>query len=104
MKPALTLLTAAAVAWSAIAQAALPPQYQRLREIQAILDDARIMRAFDLLHPIDRIERVEHDLYRVNGGGCSMDISIKDDPSVHHPDGWTGRRAFILDPGPLVCK
>ena len=86
------------------ASAALPPQYQRLKELQAILDDGGVASAFDMHHPIDKIERVSADLYRVSSGPCTMDIAIKDDPKRALPPGWTGARRFILERGPFTCK
>ena len=53
------LLVSAVMLLSAAADAATPPQYQRPKEMRAILDDAKVLGAFDVAHPIDGIERVE---------------------------------------------
>lgn len=97
------LATALVVAGTA-AHAALPPQFQRVKEIRAILDDTAVTKAFDLTHPIDKIERVEHALYRVSSGTCAMDVRLESDPDVKHPPGWVGPWAFVVKAGPLVCK
>jgi hypothetical protein len=103
MRMAGLALTVAAV-HATSASAALPPQYQRVLELRAILDDAGVAAAFDLTHPIDKIEHVGQDLYRVSAGSCTMDIAIKSDPKRALPPGWTGSRKFILDRGAFTCK
>jgi len=57
------------------AQAALPPYWQRVVEIQAILDEGDVARKLDHA-PINRIERVGEDLYRVQAGTCTLDIRV----------------------------
>jgi hypothetical protein len=57
---------------------ALAPQYQRLAELRAILNDPKVTDRFDINHPIDRVEWVTPDLYRVTGGSCHLDIAIHD--------------------------
>lgn len=84
--------------------AALPPQYQRLAEIRAILDDSGVAQLFDVAHPIDKIEYVSPDLYRVSSGTCSMDVAIAPDPAWKPKPNWVGPRHFIVVPGKLVCK
>lgn len=96
------LLAATLFPWPA--EAALPPQYQRANELKAILDNLGIIEAFGISHPIEKIERVGEDLYRVTSGPCSMEVAIKDDPGRHHAAGWAGPRAFVVEPGRLVCK
>ena len=80
--------------------AALAPQYQRIAELRAILNDERITGLFDSAHPIDRIERLKSDLYRLTGGACHVDVTIKDMP---HGEPIAGPCAFILVAGPLIC-
>ena len=84
---------------SAPAMAALPPQYQRLAELRAILDDSRVVGAFS--RPIDKIERIAEDLYRLTAGTCTMDVAIKDNPSRA---GVVGPRSFFIDPAQIACK
>jgi hypothetical protein len=84
---------------STTAMAALPPQYQRLAELRAILDDSRVAGAFS--RPIDKIERIAEDLYRLTAGTCTMDVAIKDNPSRVDV---VGPRSFFIDPAQLACK
>ena len=88
------------VLWSATAMAALPPQYQRLAELRAILGDSRVVGAFTS-RPIDKIEWIAEDLYRLTAGPCTMDVAIKDDPSRGNV---VGPRSFFIDPAPMACK
>jgi hypothetical protein len=87
------------VLYFAPAMAALPPQYQRLAELRAILDDSRVVGAFS--RPIDKIERIAEDLYRLTAGTCTMDVAIKDNPSRVNV---VGPRSFLIDPAQMACK
>jgi hypothetical protein len=100
----LAFLAGAAVLLSATADAAVQPQYQRPKEIRAILEDAKVLEAFNATHPIEKIERIENAHYRVSSGGCAMDITLVDDPSVKHPPHWYGSSAFVVQAGNLTCK
>jgi hypothetical protein len=101
MMRVLGLATATSVVLcSATAMAALPPQYQRLAELRAILDDSRVVGAFTS-RPIDKIERIAEDLYRLTAGPCTMDVAIKDSPSRANV---VGPRGFFIDPAPMACK
>lgn len=62
------------------AQAALAPNYQRIAELQAILDDPAVVDAFNVSQPIDRVEILKTDLYRVTAGPCHVDVAIVDVP------------------------
>lgn len=77
--------------------AALAPQYQRLAELRAVLE--RVADAFGH-RPIERIEYVSPDLYRVTGGGCHLEARIVDLPAER---GLVGARRFTVEPGPLRC-
>lgn len=81
-------------------QAALPPQYQRLDELKAILDDERVVAALRHASPIDRIEHVGPDTYKVSAGVCTLHVGIKEKPL---PDGMVGRRQFDLEIGAADC-
>lgn len=85
---------------SATAMAALPPQYQRLAELRAILNDSKVVGAFTG-HPIDKIEWIAEDLYRLTAGPCTMDVAIKDNPSRSDV---VGPRRFFIDPARMACK
>lgn len=84
------------------ATAALPPQYQRQAELAAIIADMNVVEAFGF-DGIDAIELVEHDLYRVRGGQCTLDVTIQDLPNKHEA-GWAGPREFTLALGETTCK
>ena len=82
--------------------AALPPQYQRQRELLAIINDMDVVDAFGF-DGIDAIERVGRDLYRVRGGKCVLDVSIENLPNTHG-EGWAGPREFTTVVGDLTCE
>jgi hypothetical protein len=89
-----------ALACATAAQAALPPYYQRSRELQAILDDAEVGEKLRQA-PIDRIERVGEDRYQVQAGGCRLDVRIVGTPS---PGGRPGPRPFKVKVGKVACR
>ncbi len=82
------------------AKAALPPNYQRLAELRAVLAHPGVAAAFDMDQPIDRIEHVRRDLYRVTAGRCHVDVAIVDLPA---PSDEAGPRRFEARPGEKVC-
>lgn len=82
------------------ASAALPPNYQRLAELRAVLALGEVQRAFGTNQPIDRIEYLKTDLYRVTAGRCRMDVAIVGLPI---PDGIAGPRRFEARAGRKVC-
>jgi hypothetical protein len=98
----LTLFAAgAAAALTAIpAQAALPPNYQRLAELRAVLDLPAVGTAFGI-EPIDRIDYVATDLYRLSAGRCHLDVRIVGLPM---PRGMVGARRFEARAGRRVCR
>jgi hypothetical protein len=91
-------LFAAAVAMPAAA--ALPPQYQRLAELKAVLDAPGVGAAFGIDSPIERVEYVRTDLYRVSGGACRLDVAIV---GLAMPNGMVGPRRFSVKPGRKTC-
>ena len=97
MRPCV-LLAAAAAFLAVPALAALPPQYQRAAELRAVLDAT--VDLFGIEHPIERIELVEPDLYRVTSGPCHLDARIVDKPQV---SGMVGPRQFEVQAGDLDC-
>jgi hypothetical protein len=89
---------AAALALGALpASAALPPNYQRLAELRAVLAHPGVAGAME---PIERIEYAGPDLYRVTAGRCRLDVRIVDLPM---PRGMVGARRFEARPGQRVC-
>jgi hypothetical protein len=100
MRPFLCLIALGAAVSAALpARAALPPHYQRLAELQAVLADLRVGRAFEGM-PIERVEYVRRDLYRVSAGRCRLDVIIVDLPT---PPDVVGGRRFAPRPGTKVC-
>jgi hypothetical protein len=83
------------------ASAALPPYWQRKAEIQAIVDSDAIAGVLESRGPIDAVERVGNDRYRVRAGACALDVLIVDDASAA---AMPGPRKFLLKLGELVCK
>jgi len=95
----LAAVAAAPVLGTLPAQAALPPQYQRLAELRAVLDHRGVSAALGGT-PIGRIEYVRADLYRVSAGRCHVDARIVGLPM---PRGMAGARRFQVRVGRRVC-
>jgi len=91
------LSMAALAAWPA--SAALAPEYQRIRELNAVLNHQGVVAAFGGT-PIEAIEVVRTDLYRVRAGRCRLDVAIVGLPM---PRGMAGPRRFEARPGRRVC-
>jgi hypothetical protein len=85
---------------AAPAAAALAPNYQRLVELQAVLEHPGVIGAFGTMEPIDRVEYASPDLYRVTAGRCRLDVRIVGLPM---PRGMVGARRFEARPGRKVC-
>ena len=97
--PHLVLLSAAMLA-AGPAPAALAPNYQRLAELRAVLDLPAVGTAFGI-EPIDRIDYVATDLYRLSAGRCHLDVRIVGLPM---PRGMVGARRFEARAGRRVCR
>ena len=82
------------------AGAALPPNYQRLAELNAVLALPAVGNAFGI-EPIERVEYVRPDLYRVSAGRCHLDVRIVGLPM---PRGMVGARRFEARAGRRVCN
>jgi hypothetical protein len=82
--------------------AALPPYYQRLDEIGRVMQDARVKQALRD-EPIERIEMIERDLYRVTAGKCRVDVAIVDQERGTEP-AMPGPRLFDVSPREPVCE
>jgi hypothetical protein len=101
MRNLLRLGAGAALALGALpASAALPPNYQRLAELRAVLAHPGVAGAFGVMEPIERIEYAGPDLYRVTAGRCRLDVRIVDLPM---PRGMVGARRFEARPGRRMC-
>jgi hypothetical protein len=83
--------------------AALPPYYQRVRELQAILDDESIQAKLGG-KPIDSITFIEQDHYEVLGGACLIEVQILDVPLVQGAPPILGPRKFTLSVGDPDCE
>jgi len=94
---------AAVLLMPAAAQAALPPFWQRLREIQAILDSNDLDQKLQG-RPIDWIDRPGDDLYRIQAGSCTLDIRIVDDPASSSGPAMPGPRRFHIETGTPACR
>ena len=90
---------AASAALAAVpAAAALPPKYQRIAELRAVLDQAA--ERLEVNDEIDRIDYVRADLYRVRAGRCHVDVAIVGLPM---PAGMVGARRFEARAGRRTC-
>ena len=100
MKTLHLLAGAAALALGAApAAAALAPNYQRLAELNAVLNNSGAATAFGMT-PIDRVEYAGPGLYRVTAGRCHVDVRIVGLPM---PRGMVGARRFETRPGQRIC-
>ena len=82
------------------AQAALAPNYQRLAELRAVLDLPAVAEAFGI-EPIDKIDYVATDLYRLSAGRCTLDVRIVGLPM---PRNMVGARRFEARAGRRTCR
>lgn len=82
------------------AWAALAPNYQRAAEQSAILAHPDVIGSFGMIEPIDRIEYVRPDLYRVIAGRCHIEVAIVDRPAR---PGIVGARQFEVRPSKKIC-
>jgi hypothetical protein len=94
----LAALAAAALA-ACPAAGALPPKYQRLAELRAVLDNRDVSEALGDT-PIESVAYVRTDLYRVTAGRCRVDARIVGLPM---PDGVVGARRFEVRAGQRAC-
>ena len=95
-------LVAATIAFAiaAPALAALPPAYQRMAELKAILDHHDLVAAFPQNMPIDEVSHVSDDLYQVKAGKCVLRVKIV---GKALPGGVVGARQFDVVIGKAEC-
>jgi hypothetical protein len=86
------------IAISTHASAALAPNYQRAREMTAVIDAVAAQLP---QHPITKIIYQKPDQYRVVAGPCSVDVSIVSAPPK---PGLVGPRQFDVKLGVPRCK
>ena len=91
------VITATLAMLAGTAQAVLAPNYQRLAELQAVLDIAAAVLNSE---PIDAVERVSPDEYVVRAGPCVLTVRIIDTPT--NPE-LIGPRQFKAEPGKPKC-
>ena len=94
-------IAAAAILSATPAGAALPPKYQRLAELRAVLEHPGVVAAFGDNQLVDGVDYVRTDVYRVRSGRCSLEVRIVDLPI---PAGIVGPRRFEPRPGRRVCR
>lgn len=97
--PALALGCMLATICASTAQAALPPKYQRAREMAAALDAATAILEGEL---VDGIDYLGDDIFRVRAGGCVLRVEIVDTPRA--APSMPGPRAFTARAGRPVCR
>ena len=80
------------------AHAALPPHYQRTRELAAILENTVVQQQLRSA-PIEGVELMTPDLYLVWAGDCEVQVRIVDDGPPTQIDPRTGApRPTIVGP------
>ena len=101
MRSILPLAFAAmSVADCSLAWAALAPNYQGAAELSAILSHPDVIGSLGEIEPIDRIEYVRPDLYRVTAGRCHIEVAIVDRRAR---PGIVGARQFDIRPSKKIC-
>lgn len=80
------------------AQAALAPNYQRARELSAVIEAAAAQLPTD---PITKVIYLKPDLYQVVAGSCSLKASIVSKPLK---GGMVGPRQFDVSLSKPRCK
>lgn len=97
----MSLVAAGILAVPLAAQAALPPQSQRQRELQLIISSAEVEDALGS-RPIYSISTIGDDTYTITAGTCSLVVAIIDapEPAVL---GWVSPRQLRLEIGRLSC-
>ncbi len=79
------------------AMAALPPYYQRIKEITAIIEHGGVNTALNE-EPIDAVTYMSEDVYHVRGGKCRVVVRLNDIPR-----NMPGPRAFSIHVGKPIC-
>lgn len=78
------------------AQAALPPAWRRVAEFTAVITAAA--KAFGET-PIEEVERLDENRYRVRAGGCSLEVRTRPKARV-----GPGPREVEATPGQISCR
>ena len=98
----LGIVTTAILAFPLIASAALPPQYQRQRELQSVITSPDVQEALNG-GPIDSVSTDGNDVYLVRSGDCTVSVTIVDS-TKKMPAGWAGPRQYELQVGEAICE
>lgn len=96
------LALTAAILFATPAVAALPPQYQRMVELHAVLDAADAGGVPDQLGEIIGIAHIGPDLYEIYGDTCTVLARIVSTPQKGPP--VAGPRQFEVRLDPPVCR
>ena len=97
------LAVAALVAASVPVFAALPPWYQRTREMQAILESPDVEAKLGTTEPIVSVIYVDVDRYEISNGNCTLLVSIVDVPAAKGEPMMVGPRRFAVEAGDITC-
>lgn len=97
----MSLVAAGFLAVPLAAQAALPPQSQRQRELQLIISSAEVEAALGS-RPIDSISTIGDDTYTITAGACSLVVAIVDAPEPAMLR-WVSPGPVRLEIGKLSC-
>ncbi len=82
------------------ASAALAPEYQRQREIQAVITNPEVREALKG-HPISAVTWTGDDRVEVTGGACTVKVSIV---GTGKPGDPPGPRKFAVEVTSAGCK
>jgi len=99
MRTAIGMGTLAMLLAAAQAQAMVPPHMQRRGQLQSVIE----LRALDRFGPIDRVELVGTNVWRVSSGRCHIDVTFVERSGPYPGRGLTPPR---LEPrvGRQICQ
>jgi len=80
--------------------ALLPPFYQSIKEITAILNNSDVIKKLNTPYPISNITKTENG-YQITVQECTLNVIVEYIPPKA---GWVGPAEFKIQPGELVCK
>jgi hypothetical protein len=98
------MLAAAALGWLVAggpALAALPPYWQSVREIGAIIEDPRVHDALRYEEPILSISTTGDDVYVLRTARCTVTVTIVDKADA---EPIVGPRQFDIAIGDATCE
>jgi hypothetical protein len=86
------------------ASAALSPLYESVREIEAILQDGRLVAAFANQEAITSITNPSQDVYELKTQSCTIDVTVATLPKKPGAPMMVGPRQFELQFGQVACQ